>query len=61
VHENSDVLIVGSTFRINIPFKNPPAGVEELALKKTDDSKDRLLCYLLAPRCLTETGQRNLC
>jgi hypothetical protein len=32
-HNSIDVLIVGSTFRINIPSKNPLAGVDEAGPK----------------------------
>jgi hypothetical protein len=45
----SDVLIVGLAFTINIPSRNPHAGMEETGvLRRTDDSKDRVYCQSFA-------------
>jgi hypothetical protein len=37
VYYSSDVLTVGFTFRINIPLRNPYAGVDKGALGRTAD------------------------
>jgi hypothetical protein len=49
-HNNIDVLIVGSTFRINIPSKNLMLGWMKLALTETVDLEARVPCYSLAPQ-----------
>jgi hypothetical protein len=61
VHNSSDVLVVGLTFRVYIPYMNPHAGWKRQAVR-TDDWKDKsALTLACSSDVWWKQGRRDLC